>query len=361
MAAPFGSHDQVYVAVVPSLVNVHSHLRDRAMMEALINYLVDAGCDAVLAMPNAEGGLTESSHVLEYNAHASSLVPAGKTVTFIKTVMITEHTTPDDIDRYVHDGIMDGKIYPLMRTTNSEKGVRYYHRLLPAVQRAGELGMRIHVHPEFPWLLTPNRDAEYMFIPLVDMFIAETNATIIWEHGTDARCVPFWKEWARSKKFYVTLTAHHLAACDDDVFGDVSATNKPPHKTLLDQRGLIGLIAENHEWVMAGPDDAPHDESAKHVDGQCACGAYTAPFLYQLYAHALDAILQVPNGLDIFVRFTSGNARTLYKLPRHTRGFRLSRKPFVIPRRYPAGPWSIIPFWAGRELLYSIEEISTFF
>ena len=134
--------------------------------------------------------------------------------------------------------------------------------------------MRFHFHPEHPDLMVGNRDAEYLFLPIIDMVLNETEATVIWEHGTDARCIPFWEEWATSGRFFVTLTAHHLLSNEDAAFGDVRQVCKPPIKTEIDRRSLVELIGKNYSWVMAGPDDAPHDIGKKYPrTTACACGA----------------------------------------------------------------------------------------
>jgi len=86
--------------------------------------------------------------------------------------------------------------------------------VLDIITYACSKGMRVHFHPEHPMMLFENRDAEYLFLPIMDMIMEATKGmpgNIIWEHGPDARCIPFWEEWAQTNRFYVTLTAHHLA------------------------------------------------------------------------------------------------------------------------------------------------------
>jgi dihydroorotase len=253
---------------------------------------------------------------------------------------------------------MDAKIYPLNRTTKSENGVTHYASILPLVKKCGELGIRVHVHPEHPNMIYSNRDAEYAFLAIVQIFLEETTAVIIWEHGTDARCIPFWKEFSINYygRFFVTLTAHHLVTNEDQVFGDVRSVCKPPIKTELDRLGLIGLIKENYSWVMAGADDAPHDITAKHVHcGQCACGAYTAPFLLQLYAHAFGYHFSTPIGIETFINFTSRNARKLYGLPKANREISLLRQEYRIPASIQIGMTGRVePFWAERKIHWSL-------
>ena len=223
------------------------------------------------------------------------------------------------------------------------------------IYHCGKVGMRCHFHPEHPWKIFNNRDAEFAFLPIIDMFLNETGATIIWEHGTDARCVPFWEEMSKSGRFFVTLTAHHLVANEDNEFGDVRSVCKPSIKTKEDQIGLVDLVKKNYEWVMAGADDAPHDKNAKHPEtGCCACGAYTAPFLLQLYAHALSSLLINFEGKNIFSKFICENGRNLYGFNKSSHNITITDNPFKIPLSYQAGSWTVEPFWAGRTIGWSL-------
>ncbi|MFZ2484830.1 MAG: hypothetical protein WAX80_03325 [Minisyncoccia bacterium] len=343
---------------VDALANVHCHLREGELVGPLIELAIEGGADCLLPMPNTKEGLLTARDVIEYMTKAEE----GDTpheCQLIPTVMINERTTIGMIDDCAERGIVDAKIYPLDRTTKSHNGVRDYSRLLPVIRRCGECGIKVHLHPEHPWMLFDNRDAEFAFLPIVDMFLNDTDATIIWEHGTDGRCIPFWKEMVEDTgRFYLTLTAHHLASDEDRSFGDVRAVCKPPIKTRRDQSELVHLVEEGNYWVMAGLDDAPHDKEAKHISsGNCACGAYTAPFGLQLYAHALDDLLSTQDGVSMFVDFTSRNARRLHKLANASRTVGLTREPFVIPASYVVGPWVVEPFWANTEIKYSLGKL----
>ena len=235
---------------VERICNVHSHLRESAeeeVMRALIALAIQGGADVVLPMPNTTVGLTTCEQVLEYNQKGRSFVPQGYSLTFIPTLMITETTPEDEVRKSTDAGIKDGKVFPRDRTTKSQNGVRDYARLIPKIRTCGKAGMKVHLHPEHPWMTFGNRDAEFIFLPIADMLLRETEATIIWEHGTDARCVPFWKEMAKTGRLFVTLTAHHLAGNEDQTFGDVRMVCKPPIKTELDRLGLIQFVAEDHD------------------------------------------------------------------------------------------------------------------
>ncbi len=353
--------------LVDAFADTHVHFREGPLVGPFLEASIKGGADVALKMPNTSAGLKTAAQVIQYRDEAKLLIPSGKSMTFIPCVLINEYTTPAMIDDCVSAGVVDGKVYPYERTTKSENGVRYYERLFPIIAHCGKVGMKVHLHPEHANLLVSNRDAEYMFIPIVEMLLSSTDAVIIWEHGTDARCIPFWKQFAKDypNRFYVTLTAHHLASNEDMAFGDVRQVCKPPIKLESDRLMLIALVMEDHRWVMAGSDTAGHPThpippavgGAKHVDqGKCACGAFTAPFAHQLYAHALGALLQTEMGVEIYVNFTSRNARHLHNLPPSSRQIILVNKPFKIPQECKIAHWIVQSFWAGQTIDWTMEE-----
>lgn len=346
--------DQVFE--VDALFNTHCHLREGDVVGPLIERAIQGGADYILPMPNTQRGLLTAEETVSYIYAAKKSTRGARDVGFVPIFMINERTTVEMVDECAKSGIMDAKIYPLDRTTKSHNGVSAYMSLLPVIKRCGEREVRVHVHPEHPWMIFDNRDAEFAFLPIVRAFLEETDAVIIWEHGSDARCIPFWKEMAQSGRFFLTLTAHHLAADEDSTFGDVRAVCKPPIKTRRDRHDLARLVEEDHRWIMAGLDDAPHDVSSKHVPaGTCACGAYTAPFGHQLYAHALDGLLHQPEGVEVYQNFTSRNARRLYQVRDASRKVRLVRQEFQIPAKYGIGEeWDVQSFWAKKKILYSL-------
>ncbi len=338
---------------VTALVNPHTHWREGDVVGPLVALAIQGGAACFGPMPNTKEGLMTAAQVTAYVKNASSFVQSGMGVHIIPIVQITEATTEAEIDACIEAGIVDAKIYPKGRTTASHNGVSHYARILRIVRHAGKRGMRIHFHPEHP-MMVDNKDAEFAFLAIVDLFLNETRAIIVWEHGTDGRCIPLWEEWAKTGRFFVTITAHHLVENETGAYGDVGSVCKPSYKGEVDRRALNELVRKDHSWVMAGGDDAPHDKKAKHRVGPCACGAYTAPFLLQLYAHALDDLLATQEGVKVFANFTSNNARKLYGQMTPTRYIDLVKRPFIIPESYKIGSWEVEPFWAGREISYSL-------
>ncbi len=342
------------------LVDLHSHLREmvESIMEPLIDNTRKGGVEIVGGMPNTKKGLRTAEDVHDYRLFVEMCIGKGKPISFVPYLMITEETTPDIVNACVKLGIRDAKVYPFMRTTQSEYGVKRYARIIRIMRHCGRVGMRVHVHPEHPKMTFSHRDAEFAFIPVVYMLIEETEdalTEIWWEHGSDSRSIPHWKTMAETGRFVVTICAHHLASNEDDVRGDVAGVCNPSIKPETDRLALCSLVAEDHGWVIGISDSAYHNEPFKHPDsGRCSCGAYTAPFLAPLFAHALDPLLQKPGGVEVFQRFTSGNARSQLGLTQSSSVVRMVRESQVIPLQYQIGNETAVPFWGGRTLDWQI-------
>ena len=371
MSAPFrrDAFDKFEPVEVPALWDPHDHLRedtgDVMVVGPLMQASYDGGAVLIGAMPNTAKGLLDAGSILAYQEHCDSVGPGPEKLRSFTFLQITPQTTTADIDECCWKGFKDAKVYPLGRTTESQNGVRHYNELLPIIIYACRKGMRVHFHPEHPSMTIENRDAEYMFLSIMDMIMHVTEGlpgAIVWEHGTDMRCIPSWREWAETGRFFVTLTAHHLVASENETFGDVAATCKPPIKTRFDQKALVDLVKEGLNWVMAGTDSAAHDKREKQKIGQCACGAYTAPFAMALYAHALRDLLYDEEGTAIFIKFTSGNARSLYGDDYgdvSDQMITIRDESTQIPDEYEVGTWNVIPFMAGKEISCQTEWAKT--
>lgn len=344
-----------------ALADGHGHLRKkREVVRDNIKHSINGGADSILAIPNFENGLSTVDEVLAYDAMAREQIPEGYTYNILPTMMVNEFTPLDELRRAADQGIRDVKFLPFLRSTNSKFGFRKFWKTMPQIKVCGEEKIRVHVHPEHPLQLFGNRQAEYACLTFAEMALSESpDAVFFWEHGTDARCIPFWEEFAKTGRFFVTLTAHHLDSNEEDAFGDVRRTCKPPIKTERDRIDLCRLVAMGLDWPLSGGDAAPHQQESKHVDhGHCACGAATAPFLARLYAHALHPYLDLKTekGQQFFKKFTSDNPRRVLGLPPASRQITLINKPSYIPLDYPVGDWKVMSYGAGEMLDWSIKK-----
>lgn len=164
------------------------------MVTDLVDLAVRGGADVLGPMPNTQAGLHTAQDVLGYiDTLKKSQSYSKGWVNFTPIVLLTDEATPQMIDECVKAGIVDCKIYPLYRTTQSHNGVRWYQRLLPTVKHCGKVGMKVHTHPEHPWFTIQGRDAELIFQSFYDMLLNKSEAIIVSEHGTDGRCAVLWE------------------------------------------------------------------------------------------------------------------------------------------------------------------------
>jgi dihydroorotase len=348
---------------VPAMFDPHFHLREGdGVMRDLLRLAYLAGVSTVGTMPNVGKGLLTAESVVNYRQKARASVNNHEVSVpcvdiFMPIGAINEDTTLDELELMYDAGIRSVKVYPLGRTTNSDFGVRDYFKLLPLVTRCGELGITVHFHPENPNMLFEDRDAEFQFISFVDQFIRLTKAKIVWEHGTDARCIPYWKEWSKTGRFFVTFTPHHLLTNESDSRGDVRAEVKPRIKTCRDQNDLVKLVLEDHDWVMAGSDSAWHPCDAKHTDeGQCACGAFHGRHTLALYAHALLDRFIYESMEDSFDCFIFHNAKELHGLDIERVEITLVREETKIEKEVLVDGNPSMLFWAGKTINWRVER-----
>ncbi|OHA21159.1 MAG: hypothetical protein A2849_02270 [Candidatus Taylorbacteria bacterium RIFCSPHIGHO2_01_FULL_51_15] len=342
--------------LVDAICNPHWHGRELAETTGdliLLAYL--GGADILGPMPNTKIPLLTARDTTVYVEGCRRLALRRKLrMRFIPIVMLNEDTTYGELTKCKKAGIVDGKIYPYLRTTRSAHGVKHWGKMIQVVKWCGELGIKVHVHFEHPDLGYIDRECEYLCLPVCQIFLEETDAIIVWEHGSDSRCIPMWKKFAKTGRFFLTITAHHLAWNEDDASGDVRKRCRPLIKPEPDRNALVYLVCEDCDWVMLGADDAAHPVDAKHIhDGKCACGDFTSPFLHLLCAHALDCLLQTKRGITIYNNFTSRNGRRFHKLGKASRQIGIIRRPSRIQPSYKVGPWIVESAGAKEELLYS--------
>src|SRR3989344_5492269 len=239
-----------------ALADGHGHLRERReVVKANIKHSIHGGADSILAIPNFEKGLITVDDVLSYVKMARQQVPEGYIYNIIPTMMVNEFTPLDELRKASDNGIYNVKFMPFERSTNSNFGFKHFWKLIPQIKVCGERKISTHTHPEHPSKIFGNRDAEYACVTFAEMALNESpDVTFFWEHGTDSRCIPFWMDFAKTGRFFVTLTAHHLDSNEEKSFGDVRRTCKPPIKTERDRTDFCKLITEGFSWTISGGD-----------------------------------------------------------------------------------------------------------
>jgi dihydroorotase len=100
---------------------------------------------------------------------------------------------------------------------------------------------------------------------------------------------------------------------------------------------------------MFGSDSAPHPRSKKECSG-CAAGVFTAPIALEV----LCELFESHGRLENLQAFVSDNAKAIYNISPPKKEVILAKKAKKIAKSYDI----VVPFWADREISWSIEEIN---
>lgn len=253
-------------------------------------------------------------------------------------------------------GIVGVKSYPRGVTTNSESGIESYTAYYPVFEAMQQVDMVLNLHGEIPSDPGTNTcvlNAERRFLHHLETLHRDfPRLRIVLEHATTREAVDTVKRLGPTVA--CTITAHHLALTVDDWAGQSFNFCKPVAKYPDDREALRAVVKEGHPRFFLGSDSAPHPTERKATatpDQPCAAGVYTAPILLPLVAHLLDSF----GALDNLEKFTSTHGRNFYKL--ETAGLeviKLRKEPSLIAAILSSDQTSVAPFWAGKQLDWSI-------
>jgi dihydroorotase len=171
---------------------------------------------------------------------------------------------------------------------------------------------------------------------------------IIMEHITTKNSVDLLEKY---DNLYATITLHHLLITLDDVAGGLLSPHlfcKPIAKRPEDRDALLSVALRAHEKVMFGSDSAPHPRNKKECSG-CAAGVFTAPIALEV----LCELFESHGKLENLQAFVSDNAKAIYNINPPKKEVILAKKAKKIAKSYDI----VVPFWAKREISWSIEEI----
>lgn len=179
---------------------------------------------------------------------------------------------------------------------------------------------------------------------------------IVLEHATTAEAI----ECVSSLPSNVacTITAHHLWLTIDTVAPQPHHFCKPLAKEPKDRRALREAILSGNPKFFLGSDSAPHPTTMKQPNIQesgepspCAAGVYTSPFLVPLVATLLESF----GALDRLEGYVSSHGRRFYgEPPQEGATLRLRRSKKTVPGLLRGQGAEVVPFWAGKELLWEI-------
>src|SRR5690348_14608039 len=126
----------------------HLHLRDGAMMRAVLPYTARHFARAIV-MPNLLPPVTNVASAKAYRARILAALPQGSTFTPLMTAYLTDDSDPDEIERGHRAGVFAAvKLYPARATTNSAHGITAIAKTYPVLERMAQIGLPLLVHGE---------------------------------------------------------------------------------------------------------------------------------------------------------------------------------------------------------------------
>lgn len=269
----------------------------------------------------------------------------------LMTIEIRDNTTPEMITKARRAGAVAGKAYPLGVTTNSDEGLRDFESvgISETFRAMQDVGMLLLIHGELDLERTLVTKREEVFLPtLIKLAEKLPNLKIVLEHVSMEVAVNRVKQLGGNVA--ATITAHHLCLTLNDVIGYGIQPHHgcmPMPKDFDDRDALIEAATSGNSKFFLGSDTAPHPREKKEC-AKGACGVYTAPVLPQLLAE----IFEKRGALDKLEDFTSRFGAEFYGLPLNEETITLVEKPMIVPLSIGG----IVPFMAGREILWSISS-----
>lgn len=305
--------------------------------------------------------ITTVRHALDYRERIRENEPD---VTYLMSLYLHPHITPETIIEAKAAGISGVKSYPHGVTTNSDSGVMSYEEFYPVFEEMERQDMVLNIHGELPSSAGSDitvLSAEEAFLPtFLDLHKRFPNLRIILEHCTSAAAIKAVQSCGPNVA--ATITAHHLFMIVDDWAGDPHCFCKPVAKLPSDRRALLNAAISGDPKFFLGTDSAPHPAISKRAD-KYAAGVFTQSHAVGLVIDALEQGVEtsVLKAEDITKEKLQGflctNGRAFYKVE-DTRQERIVLRKAGVEidsiLKNADGSVEVVPFRRGK-LTWSVE------
>lgn len=326
----------------------HVHLRDGAMMQAVLPYTAHQFARAIV-MPNLSPPVTNVAEGLAYRSRIEAAIPAGMDFTPLIVAYLTDGSDADEIARGHAEGVFTAcKLYPAHATTNSAHGVTDIRTIMPVLERMQEIGMPLLVHGEVTDPTTDIFDREAIFIEriLAPLSRQLPALKIVFEHITTADAAEFVA--SAPANIAATITPHHLHINRNAMFAGgirphaycLPVAKREQHRLAIRKAAVSGSPK-----FFLGTDSAPHARHTKEAACGCA-GIFNAPYALESYAAAFDE----DGALDRLEGFASEFGPRFYGLPLNPGTVTLERRPVQVQDRIDADGTELVPFHAGEAI-----------
>ena len=307
----------------------HLHVRDRAMLKAVMPYTARHFGRAIL-MPNLIPPVATTKDAIAYRERVMAAVPKGSTFKPLLTCYLTDDTDANDVERGFREGVFTGvKLYPANATTNSAAGVTDYRKIMPVLERMEKIGMPFLMHGEDVDPEIDIFDREAMFI---ERYLSKwtkqfPGLRFILEHLSSKDGVDFVRSAA--PQVGGTITPYHMVLTRTDWLGwglKPYMYCMPVIKTAKDRAALRKAATSGEACFFLGTDSAPHP-IAKKLSVNGIPGLFNAPVAIESYAQ----VFEEEGALDKLEAFASLNGPKHYRLPPNEETITLEKSPWTAP------------------------------
>lgn len=332
----------------------HLHLRDGAALQTLVPSSSHY-CARAVVMPNLVPPITDVAMARAYKQRIIAAVPANAAFEPLMALYLTAAMDRSEVHAAkACDDIIGIKLYPAGATTNSDAGITDFKVLDPVFEAMAECQLPLLVHGEVTTADADIFDREARFIdeilqPLLDRF---SGLRVVLEHVSSMHAVDF--VLSRKENLAATITPQHLYMNRNAILaGGIRPHNYclPVLKRERDRQALVEAATSGDARFFMGTDSAPHIRSAK--ESACGCaGTFNAPVALSVYAE----VFEQANALKKLEAFTSINGPRFYGLGMNTETLTLSRQPWRVPEVVGSAEQQFVPWLAGQELAWQVQE-----
>lgn len=330
----------------------HLHLRDDAMMKAVLPYSSSRFARAII-MPNLVPPLVRSQQVAEYRERILAALPEDHQFEPMMTIYLSDDTDPADLVEGYEKGIITAaKLYPAHATTNSAHGVTSVDAIAPVLEAMQKADIPLLIHGEVTTSSVDIFDRERYFVEqvLAPLVAAYPELRVVVEHASTAEAAQFVLE-AQGRVAATVAPQHLMFDRNALLVGGVK-----PHFYCLPilkrddhRRALVKAVTSGSDRFFLGTDSAPHETGKK----ECACGcagAFNVIPALSIYA----SIFEGEGALDKLEGFTSLNGPKFYGKPVNSDTIRLVKNKMDVPLSVELeGGRTVTPFLAGETLEWS--------